>query len=53
MFDRSLLFSVAFYFFFIFLNQSLFFFPLFLLTKLNEKLHCPKFFNMETFKTTL
>ena len=33
------------------LNQSLFF-P-FVFIKLNEKLHCPKFFNMETFKTIL
>ena len=39
------------FFLFFFFNQSLFF-P-FVFIKLNEKLHCPKFFNMETFKTIL
>ena len=49
-------FIFSFFFFFHFLNffkSKFIFFPLFLLIKLNEKLHCPKFFNMETFKTTL
>lgn len=34
-------------------NQCLFVFFFHLFIKVNEKLHCPKFLNMETFKTTL